>query len=188
MAAAILLVLRFIIAGIFIRAGAIKLASLKEFRLAVTNYEIVPANLAGAAAVIVAAVEVIAGLLLLLGVLPGVVAAVLAALLVCFSAAITVNLARGRVFDCGCDGSTTPQTISWGHVRADLLLAAAAAAISVAPPAGLGLLHGPGGVFRIGIPGGSGGPVLLAAALSFLTTRLIGAGLAARRLMRTSQG
>lgn len=166
-----------------------KLLDLDEFRLAVKNYEIVPASLTGITAVGVAAVEVTAGLLLLLGILPLVIAAVLAILLVCFSAAIAINLARGRVFDCGCDGSSTaPQTISWSHVTANTFLAAMAAAISIAPPASVNLLYGPSGAFSISIPGGSRVPVLLAAMLAFVTMRLLAAALPVNRLMSAAQG
>jgi uncharacterized membrane protein YphA (DoxX/SURF4 family) len=187
-AAAIILVMRFFIAAVFLRAGLVKLAGYKEFRRAVANYEILPNGLVGAAAVIVPVVEVIAGLLLLLGVLPGVVAAVLAALLVCFSAAIAVNLARGRVFDCGCDTTNpAPQTISWRHVAVNVLLAAWASAISIAPPGGLTLLHGPGGVFSIAIPAGSALPVVLAAALGLLSARMLAAAAAARKQLRAAR-
>ncbi len=186
-AAAILVIVRVLIAVVFLRAGIVKLTSRKAFRLAVANYEILPVGLTPAAAVIIPAAEVTAGLLLLLGVLPAVVAAVLAALLVCFSAAIAVNLARGRTFDCGCGNSrVAPQTISWRHVAVNTVLAASAAAISVAPPGGLELLPGPRGVFSIGIPGGSGLPVLLSAALVLLTARMLAAAAATRRQLRVS--
>lgn len=184
-AAAILEIMRVFIAVVFLRAGMVKLTGRKDFRLAVANYEILPVGLVPAAAVIIPATEVTAGLLLLLGVLPGVVAAILAALLVCFSAAIAVSLARGRTFDCGCGSSgVAPQTISWRHVAVDTVLAAAAAAISIAPPAGLELLPGPRGAFFIGIPGRSGLPVLLAAALMLLTARVLAAAAATRRQLR----
>jgi len=182
--AAILLVMRLFIAGTFIRAGAVKLTDIKQFRLAIANYEILPAALVAAAAVIVPAVEVTVGLSFLLGVLPAVFAAVLAALLLCFSAVIAVNLARGRVFDCGCGGSTAPQTISWRHIAVNTFLAASAIAIAIAPPAGLELLRGAGGLITIGIPGGSGVPLVLTAALGFVLARVLGAALAARQAGR----
>lgn len=183
-AAAVLLVARLLIAGVFIRAGAVKLTDLAEFRLAVTNYGILPASLIHATAALVPALELMAGLLLLIGVFPGVVAAVLAALLLCFSAAIAVNLARGRVFDCGCGGTAAPQLISWRHVAINGLLAFAAAAISITSPGGLDLLSDPRGAFPIGIPGGSGVPVVLAAALCLVTARMVSAALTARELVR----
>lgn len=185
-AAAALLVIRFYIAIVFIRAGFIKLADLAEFRLAVANYRILPAGLANTAAVAVPLLEVTAGLLLLLGVLPGIVAAILAALLLCFSAAIAVNLARGRVFDCGCGGGIAPRLINWRHVMINLMLAALAVLTAIAAPAGFDLLHGPRGVFSIGVPAGSGIPIVLAAALGFMTVRMLGAAVAMRRALRAT--
>jgi uncharacterized membrane protein YphA (DoxX/SURF4 family) len=188
-AAAILLVMRFVIAGVFIRAGTAKLFGLAEFRLAVKNYEIVPAALTAFTAASVVAVECTAGLLLLLGILQVVVAAVLAVLLLCFSAAIATNLIRGRVFDCGCDGgSAAPRTISWSHVSANVVLAAMAAAISIAPPGGLDLLYGPRGLFSISIPAGSCTPIVLAAVLAYVTVRMSATALAAYKLTRAAQG
>lgn len=179
--AAVLLVLRLVIAGTFIRAGAAKLPDRREFRLAIENYQILPASLVPAAAVMVPAAEITVGLLLLLGVFPAESAAVLAALLLCFSAGIAINLARGRVFDCGCDSSVAPKAISWQHVAVNTVLAACAIAIAIAPPAGLDLLRGQGGLVSLTVPGGSGIPLVLAAALGFVLTRLLGAASAAGR-------
>jgi uncharacterized membrane protein YphA (DoxX/SURF4 family) len=180
-AASVLLVLRLVIAAIFIRAGVAKLAGLADFRLAVANYDIVPPGLVRATAVAVPAVEVAAGGLLLFGILPGVVSALLAVLLVGFSAAIAVNLARGRKFDCGCDG-TAPETISWRHVAANMLFAAVAVAIALFPTPALVLLAGPGGVYALGLPRGAELPVLLAAALAVVMASLVRVAPAARRL------
>jgi uncharacterized membrane protein YphA (DoxX/SURF4 family) len=188
LAAAILMIMRMFIAVVFLRSGMVKLTSRRDFRLAVANYQILPGGLTPAVAVVIPAAEVTAGLLLLLGVLPVVVAAVLAALLVSFSAAIAVNLARGRTFDCGCGSSRiAPQTISWRHIAVNTVLAASAVAISVAPPGGLELLHGPRGVFSIDIPAGSALPVLLAAALVLLVARILDPAAATRRQLRAPE-
>lgn len=187
--AAILLITRLLIAVLFIRAALAKLTDIPGFREAVTGYEIVPTALTGVAAFGLLTVEAVAGLLLLLGVVPVVTSAALAALLTGFSAAIAVNLARGRIFDCGCGGtSAAPRLISWRHVVVNLLLAGAAAAVSVAPPAGLSLLPGPGGMVSIGIPGGSRFPILLTAVAGFLITRVLGAALTVRGSLRAPRG
>jgi uncharacterized membrane protein YphA (DoxX/SURF4 family) len=178
--AALLLITRFTVTTIFIRAGIVKLAGLQEFRLAIANYRVVPPNLIPAVAVGVAAGETAGGVLLLLGIAPVIASAVLAGLLMCFSAAIGLNLARGRVFDCGCGGSTVPQQISWRHVAVNVVLAALAAGVAIAPPADLELLPGPRGVFSAELPAGSGIPLLLATALCLLTARMLAAALATR--------
>jgi uncharacterized membrane protein YphA (DoxX/SURF4 family) len=182
--ASALLVLRFVLALVFIRAGIIKLSDLADFRTAVTNYQILPGRLTGAAALAVPAVEAGAGTLLVLGVLPSITAACLAALLVTFSVAIIINLARGREFDCGC-GGTAPQTISWRHVAVNVLLAATAVALALAPPAGPGLLAGPGGVFAVRLPHAAGVPAVLTAALLLVLASTVRAAAEVRRTLRS---
>jgi hypothetical protein len=178
--AAALLIVRFAMAAIFIRAGLVKLANLREFQLAVANYRILPPRLVPAVALGVPAGEVAGGALLLLGVAPGIASAVLAALLVCFSAAIGLNLIRGRIFDCGCGGRTVPQVISWRHVAVNVVLAALAICVAIAPPIGLELAPGPRGVFSAQLPAGSCIPLLLATVLCLLTGRMLAAALATR--------
>lgn len=178
-AAEILLATRFAIGFIFLRAGTVKLADLREFRLAVANYEILPAVLVPAVAMSVPAGEVVCGVLLLLGFLSGVASAILGVLLMCFSAAIGLNLARGRVIDCGCGGSAAPQLIGWRHVAVNMVLAALAVGIAIAPPAGLELLPGPR-LISVEIPAGAGLPVLLATVLCLLTVRMLAAALVVR--------
>jgi uncharacterized membrane protein YphA (DoxX/SURF4 family) len=181
-AALALLAVRFILALVFIRAGIVKLSGLADFRVAIKNYQLLPAGLTGVAALGVPAAEVSAGTLLLLGIFPGITAACLAVLLVIFSVAIAINLARGRVFDCGC-GGTAPQQISWRHVAVNMLLAAAAAGMTLAPPSGFGLLAGPGGVFSPRLPHGAGVPAMLAAVLVVLLASTLRAAVAARRAL-----
>jgi uncharacterized membrane protein YphA (DoxX/SURF4 family) len=181
-----LLALRFMLAGLFIRAGIVKLADITDFRLAVGNYQIVPVNLVKAAAVGVPLVEVAAGGLLMLGIFSGVVCFLLAALLAGFTAVIAVNLARGRVFDCGC-GGTAPRKISWRHVISNMLLAAFAVAIALAPPSALTIFPGPGGMFSVNIPPGAGVPAVLATALGLVMAIVLSAAMAARSLLQRLQ-
>jgi uncharacterized membrane protein YphA (DoxX/SURF4 family) len=173
MAGLIMLAVRWCVAGIFLRSGLGKAAGLAEFRDAVANYRLLPAALVAPVAYSLPFAEIAAGVLLALGVLPVVVAAILALLLVAFAGAIAINLARGRVFDCGCAGSVAaPQMISWRHVAADVLLAGAAAAIAVAlPPANL--WEGPNGLTGIAMPGGGAFPVVLSVVLCLVLVRVL---------------
>jgi uncharacterized membrane protein YphA (DoxX/SURF4 family) len=179
-AALVTLAARFVLAFIFLRAGIAKLSDLSDFRTAVANYQILPARLNGTAARAVPVAELTAGLLLLLGVLPGITAAFLAALLAIFSVAIIINLARGRVFDCGC-GGTAPRQISWRHVAVNLALAASAVAVALAPPAALDAVAGPAGAFSVSLPHGSGIPVLLTVSLGLVMASMFRAALTALR-------
>jgi uncharacterized membrane protein YphA (DoxX/SURF4 family) len=182
--ASALLAARIVIAITFIRAGIIKLMDLADFRLAITNYEIVPAGMVKIVALAVPAVEVTAGLLLLFGVLPGVVAALLATLLAAFSVAMIINLARGREFDCGC-GGTAPQVISWRHVARNAALATCLAVVALFPLSVLLLAAGPEGPFPVHAPQGAGIPVLLTSLLCLLLASLLRIALT---VLRSLQG
>jgi uncharacterized membrane protein YphA (DoxX/SURF4 family) len=171
-ALALVLALRLGVGLLFLRAGARKLAGQADFRRAVRNYNIVPPQLVNTTAATVPAVEVTAGGLLMLGAATSIVGWLLAALLAVFSAAIAINLTRGRVFDCGCGGAA-PRRISWQHVVSNLLLAACAVVVAVVPIPALALYTGPGGVFAPVMPPGSGVPVVLAAALAAAVTVLL---------------
>jgi uncharacterized membrane protein YphA (DoxX/SURF4 family) len=175
-----LLVARCVIVAIFFRAGLGKMSDLADFRSAVANYRLLPAAAVPAVALSMPFAEASAALLLAVGVLTGPVAALLALLLVTFATAIAINLARGRVFDCGCAGSA-PRKIGWQHVAVNLTLAAAAVAIALAPPAGLSVWPGVHGPFSVTTPRVDAFPVVLAAVLAVVT---ISAGRRATTLWR----
>jgi uncharacterized membrane protein YphA (DoxX/SURF4 family) len=175
-----LLVARCVIVAIFFRAGLGKMSDLADFRSAVANYRLLPAAAVPAVALSMPFAEAAAALLLAVGVLTGPVAALLALLLVTFATAIAINLARGRVFDCGCAGSA-PRKIGWQHVAVNLTLAAAAVAIALAPPVGLSLWPGVHGPFLVTTPRADAFPVVLAAVLAVVT---ISAGRRATTLWR----
>jgi Methylamine utilisation protein MauE len=183
MAGLVLLFARWVIAGIFLRSGISKSLALTEFRSAVANYKLLPAGLVTPVAFGLPFAEIAAAVLLGVGVLPVLVAAALAVLLTAFSVAIGVNLARGRVFDCGCAGSAAaPRLISWRHVAADLVLAGAAVAVAVAPPPA-NAWPGVAGVVSVSMPGGGAVPALLAVALCLVMTALLRRALTVRVLV-----
>lgn len=158
----VLLGVRWLIAGIFLRSGLVKLAGIAEFRAAVANYRLLPAAAVRPVAWLLPAAEVVLAVVLAAGLLPVVAAAALAALLVVFAVAIAINLARGRSFDCGCGGSVAPALISWRHVLLDLVLAAGAAAVAIAPPPVAELWRGPAGAAQVSVAASGAWPVLLA--------------------------
>lgn len=182
----VLLFTRWIIAGIFLRSGITKSTALIEFRSAVANYQLLPPALVTPVAFCLPFTEIAAAILLAMGILPVLVSAALALLLITFSVAIGVNLARGRVFDCGCSGAAAaPRMISWRHVAADLVLAAGAATIAVAPPPA-NLWQGVAGAVTVSMPGGGAFPVLLAVLLCLVMTALLRRALVVRSLVTAS--
>ncbi len=178
-----LLAARWLIAGIFLRSGLAKATRLAAFHSAVTNYQLLPPALVTVVATALPVAEIAAAVLLAVGVMPVVAAGALALLLFVFAAAIAVNLARGRVFDCGCAGSAVaPRRISWGHVVVDIVLAAAAAAIAVAPPATAELWRGPTSLVPVATQSGGAFPVLLAVLVCFVVMALLQRAAAVRGL------
>jgi hypothetical protein len=180
----VFLAARWVMAAIFLRSGLAKATDLAGFRSAVGNYELVPAGLVTPVSMSLPFAEITAAVLLALGVLPVVIAALLSLLLVAFSVAIAINLARGRVFDCGCAGSAAvPRMISWPHVIVDLVLAAVAAALAIAPPAVAQLWRGPAGLVHVGAPDAGALPVLLAVLVFLAMAALVRRTVAVTRLL-----
>jgi hypothetical protein len=118
------------LAAVFGASAAIKFADLDEFRAAVENYRIVPERLAALAALVPLA-ETAGAVGILIPRTHRAAAILLLALLAVFSAAIVVNLIRGRLHvDCGCFGAALRQPLSWWlPARNAALMALAAIAI-----------------------------------------------------------
>ncbi len=87
---------RFALAVLFLTAGLAKLSAPAEFARAVANYRLLPSGPAGAVATWLPRLEVAAAVLLGLGLATTLAGVVLAGLLLAFTAAVAVNLLRGR--------------------------------------------------------------------------------------------
>jgi uncharacterized membrane protein YphA (DoxX/SURF4 family) len=141
---------RFVLGTVFALAGLAKLPRRAQFEDAVRGYRLVPDRLAPPIARWLPVLELAAGALLLLGLATAPVAALLGAVLVVFTGAVAINLARGRAIDCGCYGAGPARTIGWSTLVRNLgLLAMAVVVTAVAPAAfaldsvlGLGSRHG----------------------------------------------
>lgn len=136
------LAVRFVLAFVFVMAALPKILNLREFQRAVANYNLLPASLASAVALVLPPIELACGLFLLIGVGVTPVGIASAALLVAFAAAVGINLVRGRRIDCGCAGSVAPRTISWQLVAGDAALAAMATFAALVNPHTLALQRG----------------------------------------------
>jgi uncharacterized membrane protein YphA (DoxX/SURF4 family) len=129
-------VLRLALAWLFARAAAHKLRDPRGFRAALADYRLLPEALLAPAAAAVAGAELALAVLLLApgaGPLPALAAA---ALLVLYTAAIAVNLARGRRhIACGCAGPAAEAPLHEALLarNAGLVGLALAAALPAAP-------------------------------------------------------
>ncbi len=88
--------------GLMLYSGAVKMADPSLFAAAVVQYDILPALLAPYAALVIPAIECIIGLSLLAGFRVRASSAIAVLLMAVFMIAVSVNLARGRLIDCGC--------------------------------------------------------------------------------------
>jgi Methylamine utilisation protein MauE len=131
---------RFALAFLFLTAGLAKLSAPAEFARAVANYRLLPSGLARPVATWLPRLEVAAAALLGLGLATTVAGGLVTGLLLAFTAAVAVNLLRGREIDCGCLGSSAPRRITWGTVARNLVMAAMAGAVVGWSPGVLSLL------------------------------------------------
>ena len=112
------------LALVFGASAAIKFVDFSEFRGALENYRIVPEELSLPAAVIVPVSELGAAIGLLVPRFHEAAAILLIFLVVIFTAAIAINIMRGRLYiDCGCFGPMLRQLLSkWLLVRNGVLM------------------------------------------------------------------
>jgi uncharacterized membrane protein YphA (DoxX/SURF4 family) len=176
---------RILLGLVFLRASVAKLVANDDFRDTVANYEILPSRLVAPVARWVPRVELAAAVALLVGIGVRPAAALVAALLGTFAAAISVNLLRGRRIDCGCHSSTVPERIGWELVGRDAVLAATALFVALREPVVLSLEA----VVRSDAPATGGfsdaGAILIATTVGYLACLIGGQALSLRRSMAT---
>jgi hypothetical protein len=114
-------------AALVLLTGALqKVRDWQDFRAALAAYRLLPEVLVVPAALALPALELIAGLALLAVPYRSAGALLTVALLATVTAAVAINLLRGRAdIDCGCGGAEGRQRLSWGLVVRNLLLMAA---------------------------------------------------------------
>ena len=99
------LALRWVLGGVFLWAGALKIVEPGQFATAIANYRMLPHELINLVAITLPWVEMTAGLLVLAGVWARASALVLTVLTAVFSVALISALARGLNIECGCFGT-----------------------------------------------------------------------------------
>jgi hypothetical protein len=121
------------LALLLISAAWHKARDARAFRATLSAYGLLPPAAVGAAALLVIAAEVVTAAALLVSRPRSVGPLLAAALLVVYTAAITINLVRGRRdIDCGCGGGAG-QPLGWWLVGRNGMLVAAAL-VCLLPP------------------------------------------------------
>lgn len=129
---------RFLLAFVFLSAALPKLVARADFQEAVANYALLPARFVPPVARLLPPLELVVALALFAAVASRAIGLLVAALLLLFSTAVAVNLARGREIDCGCSHSVAPRRIGWRIVVVDVALAAIAVLVALSPPESAG--------------------------------------------------
>ena len=87
---------------IFVIAALPKIVDPPSFAHMIYNYKLIPFGIINAMALVMPWIELLCGLALILGVWTGTARTIIAALLLTFIVAISINLLRGNAIDCGC--------------------------------------------------------------------------------------
>jgi len=132
--AAMTLVVRLLIGGLFIAAGASKVGHFNDLASAIAGFRILPEAAVGPLAVVLPFLEIGLGLYLIAGLFTRVVAVIAAIQLVVYAGAIASAVIRHIPANCGCFGPQDTATADWPHVLADLALAAVCALLAWRAP------------------------------------------------------
>ena len=121
------LLLRLTVGGLFVVAGALKVLQPATFAADIGNYRLLPHEAINLLAITLPWIEVVAGILLALGVWKRASASVITVMLIVFLVAISQALARGLDVRCGCFGTVEARRVSALALGQDTALLAMAA-------------------------------------------------------------
>jgi uncharacterized membrane protein YphA (DoxX/SURF4 family) len=130
----LLLLLRVIVGGVFIWAGALKVADPLGFAQSIMNYQVFPHSLAFLIAVVLPWVEVLCGAFLIIGLFSRSSALLISLMLIAFIGLVALALARGIDTSCGCFGSFSRRA-DFSLILTDAVLFVFALIVFFAPPA-----------------------------------------------------
>lgn len=117
------LLFRVILGVVFCYAAVDKIVHIDQFARAIYFYHIAPGWTVNAMAVVMPMVEMIAGICLILGIMPKGAATLIVAMLVMFIVALTIVYVRGVDINCGCFSvSSRGKESAVGLIWRDLLL------------------------------------------------------------------
>ena len=115
----LLLIIRLFLGCIFIFASIEKISAPEAFATSVEAYKLVPYPLINMFALIIPWLELVCGLLLVVGMASRASAILLSGLLVMFIAGIMLAMFRGLNIDCGCFGPEHASPVGWMKVFED---------------------------------------------------------------------
>jgi len=117
-----LLLIRLVLGGVFLYAGCVKLADPVAFAGNIAAYRILPYFGNYLAAAVIPWLEIVCGLLLIVGWRTKAAASLIALLTLVFMAALASTLVRGLDIDCGCFRQGGEKTSAWTALGRDSIL------------------------------------------------------------------
>jgi uncharacterized membrane protein YphA (DoxX/SURF4 family) len=165
---------RFVLGTVFLLAGLAKLPRRREFVSVVRAYDVLPSRLVAPVARGVPRLELLMGVLLMIGLGTRWVALLVAIVLAFFSAAVGINLARGRDLDCGCFAVGAPRRITWSLVARNAILVAMSAIVAGSVTRGFALDEVVWGSAGKSVAHSDAVALLFAATVAVLAVTLVG--------------
>lgn len=120
------IVVRVIVGGVFVVAGALKVLDPGAFAGDVANFRMLPHPAINLVAITLPWIELVAGVMMVIGVWPRGNALVITAMCVVFLVALTQALARGLDVRCGCFGTVEARKVGLTALAQDVVLLAGA--------------------------------------------------------------
>jgi uncharacterized membrane protein YphA (DoxX/SURF4 family) len=135
----VVLVLRVVLGGIFIVAGASKVGHADVFAAEIAGFRLLPEAVIAPLATVLPFLEILLGGYLILGLFTRTAAWIAVAFLAAFDLAIASAVIRGMSVSCGCFGPNDATVTTWGEVARDAVFVALAVVVALRPPGTLAL-------------------------------------------------
>lgn len=134
---AAVLVVRVLLGGVLLAAGALKVGHPTELAASIASFRLLPPAIVGPLALALPYLELLLGAYLVAGLFTRATAAFAAMQFVCYAGAIASALVRHVPANCGCFGPHDAAVADWPHVAFDLMLAAASGFVAFGAPGAL---------------------------------------------------
>ncbi|MFC1564606.1 MauE/DoxX family redox-associated membrane protein [candidate division KSB1 bacterium] len=116
-------IIRIFLGLVFIFSGIVKMGDIESFQDAVILFNVLPYSLILFVVILIPAVEIVCGVCLISNIFKRISSVILTILLTIFIFAISINLAKGNLIECGCFGSLNIfEKISLMSIIFDLVL------------------------------------------------------------------
>lgn len=118
----LMVAVRIAVGLLFIISGISKLMNVGLFSVVLKEFDLLPDSAVTLAAIIIPSVELVAGLMLVIGLEVKIASGIILALMIVFIAAIIPQLIVNNNIDCGCFGLIVQEKIGLGLLFRDLIL------------------------------------------------------------------